>query len=75
MSETTQVVAATLFAIAILHTFSASAFHRLGHRYPKHDGLFHILGEVEAVFGIWSIILFGVTIGSALPGLHCRPGP
>jgi Na+/H+ antiporter NhaD/arsenite permease-like protein len=62
MSETTQVVAATLFAIAILHTFVASAFLKLGHRYPQHDGLFHILGEVEAVFGIWSIILFGYLI-------------
>ncbi|MEY3096038.1 MAG: hypothetical protein RIR74_1130, partial [Pseudomonadota bacterium] len=62
MTETTQVVAAFLFAIAILHTFLASGFQKLGHRYPRHDGLFHILGEVEAVFGMWSIILFGYLI-------------
>ncbi|MGA1693190.1 MAG: putative Na+/H+ antiporter [Burkholderiaceae bacterium] len=62
MTETTQVVAAFLFAIAILHTFLASGFQKLSHRYPRHDGLFHILGEVEAVFGMWSIILFGYLI-------------
>ncbi|MEY3969757.1 MAG: hypothetical protein RL617_770, partial [Pseudomonadota bacterium] len=62
MSETTQHVAATLFAIAILHTFLAASVAKFGHHYPKHEGLFHILGEVEAVFGIWSIILFGYLI-------------
>lgn len=58
MSETTQYVAAALFAIAVLHTFSVSLFARLGHRYPAHHGVFHLLGEVEAVFGMWSMILF-----------------
>ncbi|MEN9759068.1 MAG: putative Na+/H+ antiporter, partial [Pseudomonadota bacterium] len=33
MSETTQYVAAALFAIAVLHTFSVSVFAKLGHRY------------------------------------------
>jgi len=59
MSETTQYVAAAIFAIAVLHTFSANLFERLAHRYPNHHGVFHLLGEVEAVFGFWSIILFG----------------
>ncbi len=58
MSETTQYVAAALFAIAVLHTFSVSVFAKLGHRYPAHHGVFHLLGEVEAVFGLWSMILF-----------------
>ena len=58
MSETTQYVAAAIFAIAVLHTFSAKLFERLAHRYPNHHGVFHLLGEVEAVFGFWSIIFF-----------------
>jgi Na+/H+ antiporter NhaD/arsenite permease-like protein len=58
MSETTQYVAAAIFAVAVLHTFSAKLFERLAHRYPSHHGVFHLLGEVEAVFGFWSIILF-----------------
>ena len=58
MSELTQYVAAALFAIAVCHTFAAKLFEKLAHRYPAHHGVFHLLGEVEAVFGFWSIILF-----------------
>ena len=54
---TTELVAATLFALAILHTFLAPKIASMGRRYPSHKGLFHLLGEVEAVFGIWSGIL------------------
>lgn len=50
-------VAAVLFAIALIHTFSAKFFERLSHRYPEHSGLFHLLGEVEVVFGFWAIVL------------------
>ena len=50
-------VAAGLFALALLHTFSAKQFERLSHRFPRHAGLFHLLGEVEVVFGFWAIVL------------------
>lgn len=50
-------VAAVLFAVALIHTFSAKFFERLSHRYPEHAGLFHLLGEVEVVFGFWAIVL------------------
>lgn len=46
-----------MFAVALLHTFSAKQFERLSHRYPRHAGLFHLLGEVEVVFGFWAIVL------------------
>jgi hypothetical protein len=52
-----QWIAATIFAIALLHTFAAKQFERLSHRYPRHAGLFHLLGEVEVVFGFWAIVL------------------
>ncbi|RZI78477.1 MAG: hypothetical protein EOP80_00770 [Variovorax sp.] len=58
MNPTTiQLVAAALFAVALLHTFAAKQFERLSHRYPRHAGLFHLLGEVEVVFGFWAIVL------------------
>ena len=58
MTPTTiQLVAAALFAVALLHTFAAKQFERLSHRYPRHAGLFHLLGEVEVVFGFWAIVL------------------
>jgi hypothetical protein len=50
-------IAAALFAIALIHTFAAKQFERLSHRYPRHAGLFHLLGEVEVVFGFWAIVL------------------
>ena len=58
MSPTSiQLVAAALFAVALLHTFAAKQFERLSHRFPRHAGLFHLLGEVEVVFGFWAIVL------------------
>lgn len=52
-----QMVAAVLFGLAILHTFAAKSVESLGHRFPKHAGLFHVLGEVEVVFGVWAMVL------------------
>lgn len=52
-----EAVGACLFAIALLHTFAAKQFERLSHRFPRHAGLFHLLGEVEVVFGFWAIVL------------------
>ena len=58
MSDTPiQWIAAAIFAVALLHTFSTKQFERLSHRYPRHAGLFHLLGEVEVVFGFWAIVL------------------
>jgi len=52
-----QYIALAIFALALAHTFAAKQFERLSHRFPKHAGLFHLLGEVEVVFGFWAIVL------------------
>lgn len=79
-------VATIIFVLAILHTFAASTFNRLAHKFehrhreeiekqgrtaaakPHDDAIddvsfasqmFHFLGEVEAIFGIWVIALAG----------------
>ncbi|MCL2075186.1 MAG: putative Na+/H+ antiporter [Betaproteobacteria bacterium] len=54
---TVQIVSAAIFAIAILHTFAASFVERLAHVFPSHAKLWHLLSEVEAVFGFWAIVL------------------
>ena len=54
---TIQYLAAAIFAVALVHTFAAKQFERLSHRFPRHAGLFHLLGEVEVVFGFWAIVL------------------
>ena len=52
-----EILAAGIFAIALVHTFLAKQFERLSHRYPRHAGVFHLLGEVEIVFGFWAMVL------------------
>ena len=50
-------IGAALFAVAILHTFSTKFFEHLAHTRPAHAGIWHLLGEVEVVFGFWAMIL------------------
>lgn len=52
-----ELIGAALFAIAILHTFATRFFEHLAHTRPTHAGLWHLLGEVEVVFGFWAMIL------------------
>ncbi len=63
-----QWVGAGLFAVALLHTFSTKFFERLAHRKPDHAGMWHLLGEVEVVFGFWAMVLMAAMI--ALQGTH-----
>jgi hypothetical protein len=55
--STVELVATALFAIALLHTFSTKYFARLAHLQPQHAGLWHLLSEVEVVFGFWAFVL------------------
>jgi hypothetical protein len=52
-----EIAGAILFGIALLHTFSTKFFERLAHSQPAHAGIWHLLGEVEVVFGFWAMIL------------------
>lgn len=57
MPTTMEIVATVLFATAIIHTFSVPVFARLANKGGAHSGLWHMLSEVEAVFGVWAFIL------------------
>ena len=52
-----ELVALGIFVLALVHTFAAKQLGRLSRRFPRHAGLFHLLGEVEVVFGFWAIVL------------------
>ncbi|HEU4351348.1 MAG TPA: putative Na+/H+ antiporter [Burkholderiales bacterium] len=52
-----QITGTALFALAVLHTFSARYFEHLAHTRTAHAGVWHLLGEVETVFGFWAIVL------------------
>tara|TARA_B110001454_G_scaffold219194_1_gene251322 strand:- start:79359 stop:80624 length:1266 start_codon:yes stop_codon:yes gene_type:complete len=67
MSDTNiQYLATFFFAVSILHTFAVSVFHKLSAKYPKGSApavFFHLMSEVEVVFGFWAIIfVFGYVI-------------
>jgi hypothetical protein len=55
-----EIIAAAIFALALFHTFCTKFFEQLAHRHARHDGLFHLLGEVEVVFGFWAFVLVAV---------------
>jgi Putative Na+/H+ antiporter len=52
-----EITGAALFALAVVHTFSTRYFEHLAHTRTAHAGIWHLLGEVEAVFGFWAIVL------------------
>jgi hypothetical protein len=65
--EPLNLVATLIFSLAILHTFLASRITRLAHELASRDTehsfkaeAAHLLGEVEAVFGIWVLPLLAV---------------
>jgi hypothetical protein len=67
-SSTMQMIGAALFAIALVHTFTAKYFETLAHKHPRHAGLLHLLGEVEVVFGFWAfvlIVMMALVVGAA----------
>ncbi len=60
MNPTTiQIIGTVLFACAVIHTFMVKKFEEISHKYPHGsigENLFHFLGEVEAVFGMWAAV-------------------
>ena len=54
---TIEIIGAALFGVAVLHTFATKYFERIAHTHPRHAGLWHLLGEVEVVFGFWAMVL------------------
>lgn len=66
-NSTMQLIAAGIFGLALLHTFSAKSFEILAHQNPRHAGLLHLFGEVEVVFGFWAFVLIvtmAIVVGS-----------
>jgi len=64
---TVNIVSSVIFALAIIHTFSTAFFQGLAHKQPNHAGAWHLLGEVEVVFGFWAMVLvsfFFISTGS-----------
>jgi len=86
------IVATVIFLLAVCHTFLATTFNKLAHKYEvehrnavsSHNKLyvegkepvsfkatlFHFLGEIEAIFGIWLIPLLLTLVFVEPEGFH-----
>lgn len=54
-------IGTVLFGFAVIHTFLCSKFMHISHMSQKgslKESIFHFLGEVEVVFGLWSAVFF-----------------
>ncbi len=66
-----EIVATVIFLFAILHTLFANRFQALASRFESgsiRENLFHLLGEVEVVFGAWAglfIVAYAISEGPA----------
>lgn len=65
--STIEVIGTVLFALAVIHTFMVKKFEHIAHASEPgsmKETLFHFLGEVEAVFGMWAgvLVLFMLAI-------------
>jgi len=68
MPSTLELIATVLFTVAIVHTFSVPVFARLAHRGGPHAGFWHMLSEVEAVFGFWAFVMLVIMAFANSPG-------
>lgn len=64
-----EIVGTACFALAIVHTFSVKQFQEFAHAFREDSvarNVFHLLGEVEVVFGLWAgvfMLYFGLERG------------
>ncbi|MFN3455139.1 MAG: putative Na+/H+ antiporter [Pseudobdellovibrio sp.] len=52
-----EIISTIFLACALIHSFSASYFAKLSHKFPEGsatEAFFHLLSEVEVVFGFWA---------------------
>ncbi|MEA5098556.1 MAG: putative Na+/H+ antiporter, partial [Burkholderiaceae bacterium] len=65
--DSIHLISAAIFFLAVLHTFLTKHFQHLAHAYPRHAGIWHLLGEVEVVFGFWALLLMLALVALSSP--------
>ncbi|HVK60717.1 MAG TPA: putative Na+/H+ antiporter, partial [Bdellovibrionales bacterium] len=64
-----EALATIFFALAVIHTFISGHFRHMAAKFPEGsigENFFHMIGEVEVVFGLWAALFLAVmamTIG------------
>ncbi len=60
-----EIIGTVFFALAVLHTFLVAPIVRLSEKFKKDSfwhSFFHLIGEVEVVFGFWAALFFIVFV-------------
>ena len=60
-----EIISTILFFTAIVHTFLVSKFENIADQKPKKSisaNIWHYLGEVEVVFGLWALVFITIYI-------------
>ncbi len=64
--ETRELIATIIFAVAVVHTFIVKIFQDKAHHCPTGSmsyHIYHFLGEVECVFGMWAGVFISIYFG------------
>lgn len=56
-ATTPEIIAFVIFVIAVIHTFTTTIFAKFAENSKHHAGFWHLLSEVEVVFGFWAFVL------------------
>jgi hypothetical protein len=64
MNQSLNYISTILFALAITHSFLSKPILELAHTFPKYKKTWHLLGEVEIVFGLWGLVFLIVSLGN-----------
>jgi len=70
-NQVSNIIATTCLILAVVHTFSVKRFQHLARGFKPGsalENLFHLLGEIEVVFGIWAAIFLGLLATTQGPG-------
>src|SRR3989344_4224656 len=63
-----EIMATSCFVAAILHTFLVKQFQHVALKFPAgsvSENVFHLLGEVEVVFGLWAAVYLMALMGTS----------
>lgn len=58
-----EIVASVFLVAALIHTFSSKYLEHLAHTSPDHQALWHLLAEVEVIFGLWGMAFVAFLAG------------
>lgn len=64
MNQSLNYISTILFALAIAHSFLSKPISELAHTFPMYKKTWHLLSEVEIVFGLWGLVFLVISLSN-----------